>query len=39
MLHDGVIVEHGGPEAIMSSANPAVRQFITGASEGPLGHS
>jgi len=36
MLHDGVIVEHGSPEAIMASANPVVRQFITGASDGPI---
>ncbi len=38
MLHDGVIVEHGSPEAITASANPAVRQFVTGAAEGPLAH-
>jgi phospholipid/cholesterol/gamma-HCH transport system ATP-binding protein len=36
MLHDGVIVEHGSPEVIMASANPVVRQFITGASDGPI---
>jgi len=36
MLHDGVIVEHGSPEAIMASANPVVRQFITGAGDGPI---
>jgi len=36
MLHEGVIVEHGSPEAIMASANPVVRQFITGASDGPI---
>jgi len=36
MLHEGVIVEHGSPEAIMASANPVVRQFITGARDGPI---
>lgn len=36
MLHDGVIAEHGSPELIMSSANPIVRQFITGAADGPI---
>lgn len=36
MLHDGVIVEQGGPELIMSSANPVVRQFITGAGDDPV---
>lgn len=36
MLHDGVIVEQGDPEVIMTSVNPVVRQFITGASEGPI---
>jgi len=36
LLHDGVIVEHGSPEVIMTSANPVVRQFITGGSQGPI---
>lgn len=36
MLHDGVIVEAGSPEAVQASENPMVRQFITGASEGPI---
>jgi len=36
MLHDGAIVEQGTPEVIMGSVNPVVRQFITGASEGPI---
>jgi phospholipid/cholesterol/gamma-HCH transport system ATP-binding protein len=36
MLHDGVIVEQGGQEAIMTSVNPVVQQFITGAGEGPV---
>jgi len=30
MLHDGVIVESGTPEAIQGSRNPVVRQFIEG---------
>ena len=30
MLHEGLIVESGPPEAIQSSANPVVRQFIHG---------
>ena len=34
MLHDGVIVEHDSPAAIMASANPVVRQFITGVGNG-----
>jgi phospholipid/cholesterol/gamma-HCH transport system ATP-binding protein len=36
MLHDGVIVESGTPEEIRNSANPAVRQFLTGSTEGPI---
>jgi len=36
LLHDGVIVEHGSPEVIMTSANPVVRRFITGGSQGPI---
>ncbi|HKZ06944.1 MAG TPA: ABC transporter ATP-binding protein [Methylomirabilota bacterium] len=30
MLHEGVIVDSGSPEAIQSSANPVVQQFIRG---------
>ena len=37
MLHDGIIVEHDSPEAIMASANPIVRQFLTGTSNGQTG--
>ncbi len=37
MLHNGLIIEHDSPEAIMASANPVVRQFITGASNGQTG--
>ncbi len=37
MLHDGVIVEHDSPGVIMASANPVVRQFLTGGSNGQTG--
>ena len=36
MLHEGLIVESGPPEAIQSSANPIVRQFIQGDVEGAV---
>jgi phospholipid/cholesterol/gamma-HCH transport system ATP-binding protein len=36
MLHDGMIVEAGTPQAIQSSTNPVVRQFINGEVEGPI---
>ncbi len=36
MLHDGVIVEAGDPQAIQGSANPVVQQFIRGEIEGPI---
>jgi phospholipid/cholesterol/gamma-HCH transport system ATP-binding protein len=36
MLNDGVIVETGSPEAFQASANPVVRQFIQGETEGPI---
>ncbi len=34
MLHEGVIVDSGTPEAIQGSANPIVQQFIRGEVEG-----
>lgn len=37
MLHDGVVVECGNPQAIMTSTNPIVRQFLTGGSNGETG--
>lgn len=37
MLDNGIIVEHNSPEVIMASANPVIRQFITGASNGQTG--
>ncbi|MBI4610499.1 MAG: ABC transporter ATP-binding protein [Candidatus Rokubacteria bacterium] len=36
MLHAGVIVEAGPPEAIQASQNPVVQQFIRGEVEGPI---
>ena len=36
MLYDGRIIATGSPEEIKSSADEIVRQFITGALEGPL---
>ena len=37
MLLEGKIIETGTPEEIQKSSNPAVRQFITGSLEGPIG--
>jgi phospholipid/cholesterol/gamma-HCH transport system ATP-binding protein len=36
MLYDGKIVEEGTPEQIKNTANPIVKQFITGAAKGPI---
>jgi phospholipid/cholesterol/gamma-HCH transport system ATP-binding protein len=36
MLYEGRIVEEGTPEAIRTSTNPIVRQFITGSTSGPI---
>jgi len=36
MLHEGVIVEAGPPEAIQRSSNPVVQQFVRGEIEGPI---
>ncbi len=36
MLYEGRIVEAGPAEAIQASANPVIRQFIRGESEGPI---
>jgi ABC-type transporter Mla maintaining outer membrane lipid asymmetry ATPase subunit MlaF len=30
MLHEGIIVEVGPPEAVRASTNPIVQQFIRG---------
>ena len=36
MLHDGMIVESGAPDAIQASTSPIVQQFIRGEIEGAL---
>jgi len=36
MLYDGVIIETGTPAEIQASANPVVRQFISGRAGGPI---
>lgn len=36
MLYNGKIVAFGTPEEIKSTKDPVVRQFITGASKGPI---
>ena len=36
MLYGGKIIEQGTPEQIRSTDNPIVRQFVTGAEEGPF---
>jgi phospholipid/cholesterol/gamma-HCH transport system ATP-binding protein len=36
MLHEGRILATGSPEEIRSSADPVVRQFVSGNPEGPL---
>jgi phospholipid/cholesterol/gamma-HCH transport system ATP-binding protein len=36
MLYQGKIIEQGTPEQIRNTSNPIVRQFVTGAEEGPF---
>lgn len=36
MLHQGRVVAQGTPEEIRNSADPVVRQFISGSPEGPI---
>lgn len=36
LLHDGHLIQVGTPEEIKSSQDPAVHQFISGLSEGPM---
>lgn len=36
MLYDGKIIQTGTPEEIKNTDNPIVKQFITGAAEGPI---
>jgi phospholipid/cholesterol/gamma-HCH transport system ATP-binding protein len=38
MLHEGVIIEYGGPDDILASKNPLVRQFLSGDTEGPISY-
>ncbi|MFC1533072.1 ABC transporter ATP-binding protein [Thermodesulfobacteriota bacterium] len=38
MLHDGVIKAEGTPDEILSSQDPAVKQFINGEAEGPISY-
>jgi phospholipid/cholesterol/gamma-HCH transport system ATP-binding protein len=36
MLYQGKIIEDGPPEQFKQSANPVVRQFLSGSTEGPI---
>ncbi len=36
MLYNGKIIEVGTPQQIKDTANPVVRQFITGSAKGPI---
>jgi phospholipid/cholesterol/gamma-HCH transport system ATP-binding protein len=36
LLYDGRIIVQGAPEEFQRSADPLVRQFVTGALEGPM---
>jgi phospholipid/cholesterol/gamma-HCH transport system ATP-binding protein len=36
MLFQGKILQHGTPDDIKNSTNPAIRQFISGSLEGPI---
>jgi phospholipid/cholesterol/gamma-HCH transport system ATP-binding protein len=36
LLYQGRVIEQGPPDAFMKSANPIVRQFLEGRSEGPI---
>jgi phospholipid/cholesterol/gamma-HCH transport system ATP-binding protein len=38
MLHEGIIIESGRPDDIVSSKNPLVRQFLSGDTEGPISY-
>jgi len=39
MLYGGKIVETGTPQQIKNTQNPIVRQFISGAADGPITQS
>ncbi|NCO34731.1 MAG: ABC transporter ATP-binding protein, partial [Armatimonadetes bacterium] len=36
MLYNGTVIASGTPEEIQSDANPVVKQFIGGLSDGPI---
>ncbi|MBI4977670.1 MAG: ABC transporter ATP-binding protein [Spirochaetes bacterium] len=36
MMHDGVIIDGGTPEELKRTEHPVLRQFIDGATEGPI---
>lgn len=36
MLYDGKIIQSGSPDEIKNTTNPIVKQFVTGAAEGPI---
>ena len=36
MLYNGNIIQKGTPDQIKNTDNPIVRQFVTGASRGPI---
>jgi len=38
MLHEGVIIESGVPEEILTSNNPVVKQFLSGDTDGPISY-
>lgn len=38
LLHEGIIIESGRPDDIVSSKNPLVRQFLSGETEGPISY-
>jgi len=39
MLYEGKIIEIGTPHEIKNTTNPIVKQFITGAAQGPITHN
>jgi phospholipid/cholesterol/gamma-HCH transport system ATP-binding protein len=36
MLFRGKILQHGTPDDIINSTNPAIRQFVSGSLDGPI---
>jgi phospholipid/cholesterol/gamma-HCH transport system ATP-binding protein len=36
MLFRGKILQHGTPDEIKNSTDPAIRQFISGSLDGPI---